>query len=947
MRSNRSPSASGHSASARSEGSSLPTPISESQPIYERLLRLFPLHTRILAVFILFSLLAALAFPLLTLNRRYLAERIQSVEDWESQVNVQLLSASSLLNAAQANITRNLAVSLLAGNLPIAVPQPLAGVQISQIRSDLEEVDLLVGQADMLLKVQSRSETHSLSSALADIRTQLAVYQELATQLDESIQAGDLSKAVELLNQAGERASVILSSLEAAIDDNTERSSKLNSSLLQQSENRERAGLWLFAIVLIAGLAGAWTVAQSIARPATEIRMGIELLVQSEQAAKLEDRSAGRAQTSSSILSEVGRDELTRSAKGLNNLSAILGRTISELQSGISERTFSLNRQTNQMQTSADIARDAASGIDQDQLLTRVVGLLYERFELYFVGIYLVEEADAIGSAAARSAILKTGTGDAGRVMMKRGRRVTTGSPGAIGFVLAAGVSRITQDVDVDFIFQRDVLLPGTRSQAVLPLKASEQILGVLEVHSTRKDAFDKDVVVALQTLADQLAMALQNIQLRQNLARTQAELTSLSQRNIQQTWISQASARRALGYQYDLLDVKPVEPGLPFALPKELAARLNEGHVVVVNQTMDSQSDSSQLQAVSTSGSVLLAPITMVNQVIGVIGLEEIIPGYEWTNEQINMVEALTGQISLALDNARLLEETQRRSNQIRLLQEVTSVAASHTNLVDLLDNVVQKMRSSLDLSHCGMIMLDNPSAPQLTGTLVATASKDPFHAGARLLGMNFNLSGRAVGEEQPDDPQAARFVFDRVRQNNRTEVVKRADFVMGEADDRQGKSTHALESFMDLRETSLAAITPITSRGETIGFLTLEISADKSKAATASGQSDGTGENLESDIPSSSFGLEDVQLFDQISLQISSAVDVARSFEQTTRRAERERLLADITSNIRQTLDMHSILRTAAEEIRKVLGAPEVIVRLAPSLEGDDSHANTSQSG
>jgi GAF domain-containing protein len=71
-----------------------------------------------------------------------------------------------------------------------------------------------------------------------------------------------------------------------------------------------------------------------------------------------------------------------------------------------------------------------------------------------------------------------------------------------------------------------------------------------------------------------------------------------------------------------------------------------------------------------------------------------------------------------------------------------------------------------------------------------------------------------------------------------------------------------------------------------------------------------------------------------DQISLQISSAIDVARSFEQATLRADRERKVSEIASRIRETLDIQTILKTAALEVRQVLGVPEVTVRLASEV-------------
>ena len=80
--------------------------------------------------------------------------------------------------------------------------------------------------------------------------------------------------------------------------------------------------------------------------------------------------------------------------------------------------------------------------------------------------------------------------------------------------------------------------------------------------------------------------------------------------------------------------------------------------------------------------------------------------------------------------------------------------------------------------------------------------------------------------------------------------------------------------------------------------------------------------------------FTIDDVRLMDQISLQISSALEVARSFEETTIRAEKERKISEVTQHIRETLDVQTILYTASNELRQALKVPEVTIRITQNV-------------
>jgi GAF domain-containing protein/HAMP domain-containing protein len=606
-------------------------------------------------------------------------------------------------------------------------------------------------------------------------------------------------------------------------------------------------------LLIVFGLVAALLVNRSLSHQLHELRQGIEAL------------RSGRGDVH---LPMDGMDEIGLLARSINQLGEQLDKTKLEQEKKIEERTKTLREYTVQLQTISEMAQSAATQPDLDALTERSVQLILNRFNFYYVAIYLLDDER-------NYCILKAATGSAGGYQMQRGVKLHVGEVNVISNVVGSGDPRIINDTALDFVFRKDPLLPETQAEAVIPLRTNQVVIGVLDVQSSTPNVFGEDEVIILQILADQLTIAIQNALLAKNLKKSMDEANSLYQRYTQTIWSREAMGKRISGYEYNLLDVMPVDR----KLPEEVLVRLQSGKATPVSA---SEIQDSSLQP---NQKVLLVPLMMYNQMVGVIGLEKASPDLDWTDDEITVVEAVTSQVALSLDNARLLEESQIRSGQLRLLQEITAVAASHTNLLELLDNVSQKLRASFNLLHCGMFLLE-PDGQFLN--LVANASTEPYLPGAKLIGTKilFERDG----------------LIYRVFRERRSRVIY---------DARTQSSMAAMQDFIKIRGVETIVFMPLLSRGEVIGMASLELS-DKLRQ----------------------FSEEDIQLIDQISLQLSSAIDMARSFEQATLRAERERRVGDISSRIRETLDIQTILKTAAQEVRQALGVPEVTVRLASSI-------------
>jgi GAF domain-containing protein len=147
--------------------------------------------------------------------------------------------------------------------------------------------------------------------------------------------------------------------------------------------------------------------------------------------------------------------------------------------------------------------------LDLDPLLKRAVDLLQQRFGFYHVAIYLVEPGS-------NTAFIREASGEIGEALKQTRRRFETGSRTVVGFATGSGEFYVAHDTETDPYFKESNLLPESRSELAVPLKIGERVIGALDVHDRGRYAFSEDDITVLETLADQIAVAVENARLFQ-----------------------------------------------------------------------------------------------------------------------------------------------------------------------------------------------------------------------------------------------------------------------------------------------------------------------------------------------------------------------------------------------------------------------------------------------
>jgi len=324
------------------------------------------------------------------------------------------------------------------------------------------------------------------------------------------------------------------------------------------------------------------------------------------------------------------------------------------------QRSKELGRRLIQMRTAAEISHSINLVLDPRILLNQVVDIIRERFDLYYVGIFLLDDQEDY-------AILKAGTGDAGRQMINDGHKLPIGNSSMVGWAIAHHQPRISLDTDDETVLFTNPLLPKTRSEMALPLMSGEQIFGAVSIQSSRQNAFDEDDIAVLQGVVDSLAIALNNAQLFQMEEEHLKEIQNLNRQYLSNAWENIAKNPEISVVDY-----------------------LND-------QIAGSDDDISPINI----------PIELREQVIGKISLQ--LGVNTLSSDDLAFVNQITTQAALALENVRLQEETQRRANHDRLVTEIINRARISTDVDTILRITLSELGKSMQASE-GLIHLDIP---------------------------------------------------------------------------------------------------------------------------------------------------------------------------------------------------------------------------------------------
>ncbi|MBK7453317.1 MAG: GAF domain-containing protein [Anaerolineales bacterium] len=309
------------------------------------------------------------------------------------------------------------------------------------------------------------------------------------------------------------------------------------------------------------------------------------------------------------------------------------------LENKVFERTVQLGKINK-------IGRAVTAILDPDELLKQAAHLIEVEFDCYYTAFFLLDLSE-------HWADLKEATGEAGRILRENKYRLDVDGKSAVSVAIRTKQAYIVQEAGTKAARPDNPLLPYSRSQIAMPLIVGDTVLGALEMHATKANAFSPQDVEAYQNMANEIAIALENSRLFLRAQQSLSEMRATQRQYLQGAWQSLTNHRR-----------------LDYALG-------------------DNDSDDNK---------EIKIPLVLRDQIIGQVYLEN---SAEWSPEQKTLIESITTQASLALENARLVEESQSIAAREKLANELITKIWASTNMDNILQTTVRELGRSLEASE------------------------------------------------------------------------------------------------------------------------------------------------------------------------------------------------------------------------------------------------------
>ncbi len=312
-----------------------------------------------------------------------------------------------------------------------------------------------------------------------------------------------------------------------------------------------------------------------------------------------------------------------------------------EIQEAFERRGF-------QVQVSTEISQEIAGATKLSDLFERVVTLTKERFGYYHTQLLRYDTTqDAV--------VLVTGYGETGQKMLAGGHQMSLGS-GLIGAAAANGTTILRPTLTEDPDWKPNPLLPDTKGEIAIPIKLGDQILGVLDIQSDRAGALSEDDRLLLEGLCGQVAVAIEQTRLRQEMNERLEEVNRLYQSMSQEGWKTyRENENLPKGFIFDQAGTRPVEDEV---LADDQAANI----------------------PMRVLGGEVVGMLSVANN-----------PNRPTTPEDQNFLQQVSDQIALALEGARLSAQTQSVLAQTEKMFDASFRLTQVTDLQELVEYVTR----------------------------------------------------------------------------------------------------------------------------------------------------------------------------------------------------------------------------------------------------------------
>lgn len=499
-----------------------------------------------------------------------------------------------------------------------------------------------------------------------------------------------------------------------------------------------------------------------------------------------------------------------------------------------------------QVQISTQVSQSIASSTNLEELYQRVVVQVKEQFGYYYAQLLRYDaDQDAVA--------LVTGYGEIGAKMLAAGHRMNMGE-GLIGTAAATGETVLRPVLENDPDWHPNPLLPETKGEVAVPIKLGDNVLGVLDVQSSVAGALSTDDQLLLEGLCGQVATAIESTRLRQEMVERLDEINRLYQAMRQEGWQAyQQSDRLPEGFLFDRIGVVRLEEANP------------------------SQENFLDIPIVFPGG-----------QVVGTLGVADD-PRRPLSPEERELLGQISEQIALAMESARLFDQTQSALAQSERLFNASGRLTQTADLQELVKATVETLSiPSLDRAIIGS--LDYSQGGELDSmTIIANWSRDS------------RLTATPVGTHYPK------------------EALKAVSLFLNEA------PLFFNDMLQDERVSEAMREIPRRLNYRSVAALPLYVGSRQDAVLLLEGEQPYT------------FTEEEKRLFSALAPQLATVLENRRQYERAQKQAERESMLNTISQKIQSATTVEAVLQIAARELGHALSAPLTIAQLGMKAQGN----------
>jgi GAF domain-containing protein/HAMP domain-containing protein len=369
-------------------------------------------------------------------------------------------------------------------------------------------------------------------------------------------------------------------------------------------------------------------------------------------------------------------DEIGTLSRAFNTMTSRLRELLQDLEKRVEERTTELakanernERRAKQFEYISQVAATISSTRNLDTLLLQTTTAISTKFGFYHTGIFLLDTRKEY-------AVLCAANSEGGKRMLARNHRLRVGETGIVGHVTGTGKARVALNTGQDAVFFNNPDLPETHSEMALPLKDGDEVIGALDVQSTEVNAFDQEDINILTALADQVSIAIQNARQHEETQRALAESLAAGRQFIHTGWQEFIKSQMIAGVRHAGAKTELLYTGKENEA-KELSLIMDQGHP-------------------RDRGEVITLPIKLRGVEIGAVDVRS--DDYrELDRDELDIVNAIIERAAIAMENARLLHESQRQTAKEQKIGEVTARIGASIHMRNVLQTAVEELGRAL----------------------------------------------------------------------------------------------------------------------------------------------------------------------------------------------------------------------------------------------------------